>query len=202
MTYAIIGFGAVGQALATAFNRKGIDVVVAGRRPPEALAQQAAAIGPRVTPRPLAEALAADTVILAVPFSQYREVAKAAARWDGKLVIDATNAYGTPLETFDGLTSSAVVAKAFSGARFVKGFNHLPAAKLAADPSVGGGGQRVIFVAGDDEAALSEAKTLMERLGYAPVSLGRLAEGAVLTQARGNSWSPLTFQDLVKFDAA
>ncbi len=58
----------------------------------------------------------------------------------------------------------------------------------------------MIFVAGDDEAALSEAKTLMERLGYAPVSLGRLAEGAVLTQARGNGWSPLTFQDLVKFD--
>ncbi|RYB01761.1 NADPH-dependent F420 reductase [Lichenibacterium ramalinae] len=199
MTYAIIGFGAVGQALAAAFARKSIDVVVAGRRPPEALAQQAAAIGPRVTPKPLAEALAADTVILAVPFSQHGEVAKAAASWGGKLVIDATNAYGTPLEDFDGLTSSAVVAKAFAGARFVKGFNHLPAAKLAADPRVGGG-RRVIFIAGDDEAALLQAKTLMERLGYAPVSLGSLAEGAVLTQARGNGWSPLNFQDLVKID--
>ncbi len=121
MTYAIIGFGAVGQAFATAFARKGIDVAVASRRPPEALAPDAKAIGPQVTPKPLEEALAADTVILAVPFSQHREVAKAAASWDGKLVIDATNAYGTPLEEFDGLTSSAVVAKAFAGARFVKG---------------------------------------------------------------------------------
>ena len=172
---------------------------MAGRRPPEALAQQAAAIGPTVAPKPLSEAVAADTVILAVPFSQVGEVAKAAANWDGKLVIDATNAYGTPLADFAGLTSSAVVAKAFPSARFVKGFNHLPAAKLAADPSVGGG-RRVIFVAGDDEAALSEAETLLERLGYAPVSLGRLAEGAVLTQARGNCWSPLNFQDLVKLD--
>ncbi len=199
MTYAIIGFGAVGQALAKAFARKGVEVAVASRRPPAALAPEAKAIGPQVTPKTLEEAVASDTIILAVPFSQHRQVAQAAARWDGKLVIDATNAYGTPLEAFDGLTSSAVVAKAFAGARFVKGFNHLPAAKLAADPSVQGG-RRVIFVAGDDEAALSDAKTLMERLGFAPVSLGRLAEGAVLTQARGNGWSPLDFQDLVSFE--
>ena len=33
----------------------------------------------------------------------------------------------------------------------------------------------------------------------APVSLGTLAEGSPLTSARGNSWSPLNFQDLVKF---
>ena len=43
MTYAIIGFGAVGQALATAFARKGLNVKVASRRPPEALAPQAQA---------------------------------------------------------------------------------------------------------------------------------------------------------------
>ena len=56
-------------------------------------------------------------------------------------------------------------------------------------------------MSGDDEAALSDAKALMEQLGYAPVSLGKLAEGAILTQARGTSWSPLNFQDLVKFDS-
>src|SRR5438046_2436032 len=52
----------------------------------------------------------------------------------GKTVIDATNAFGVPLEEMDGLPSSAVVAKAFTGAKFVKGFNHLIAATLAADP--------------------------------------------------------------------
>src|SRR3984893_8762754 len=41
MSYAIVGFGAVGQALARAFARKNIDVTVASRRPPEALAPQA-----------------------------------------------------------------------------------------------------------------------------------------------------------------
>ena len=198
MTYAIIGFGAVGQALATAFARKNIEVTVASRRAPQELAGQAAAIGATVKPAPLDEAVTADVVILAVPFSQHREVAKAAATWDDRLVIDATNAFGTPLAEFGGLTSSAVVAQAFPGARFVKGFNHLPAAKLAADPSVNGG-RRVIFTSSDDADAQAKANVLIERLGYAPLTLGPLAQGAVLAQAQGNSWAPLAFQDLVRF---
>jgi 8-hydroxy-5-deazaflavin:NADPH oxidoreductase len=38
MSCSIIGFGAVGQALARAFARKDIEVAVAKRRPPEAFA--------------------------------------------------------------------------------------------------------------------------------------------------------------------
>ena len=197
MKYAVIGFGAVGQALATAFARKGIDVAVAGRRPPGALAQQAAAIGPTVTPTTLTEALAADTILLAVPFGETPEVAKAAARWVGKTIIDVTNAFGVPVEELDGLPSSAVVARAFPGAKLVKAFNHLPAAKLAADPSVGGG-RRVIFVSSDDEEAAVTVMALVERLGFSPVNLGRVAEGGALVQARGRSWAPLIFQDLFK----
>ena len=199
MTYAIVGFGAVGRALAVAFARKGIEVAVATRRPPTALAAQAEAIGASVTPRALEEAVKADVVILAVPFSMVRDVAAAAASWDGKSVIDATNAFGTPLAEFKGLTASAVNAQAFPGARFVKAFNHLPAAKLAADPDVKGG-RRVIFLASDDTAAFAPAAALVEQLGYAPVSLGTLAEAGPMTEARGDSWSPLDFQDLVKFD--
>src|ERR1700677_1818837 len=44
MSYAIVGFGKIGQALAHAFARKNIDVTVASRRPPEALATEARAI--------------------------------------------------------------------------------------------------------------------------------------------------------------
>ena len=198
MTYAIIGFGAVGQALATAFTRKGVEVIVASRRPPEALAAQAAAIGPQVMPQPLAEALAADTLLLAVPFWQHREVGKAMADWSGKTVIDVTNAFGVSVEELEGLPSSAVVARAFPGARLVKAFNHIAAATLAADPDVNGG-RRVIFVASDNGEATAPVEALAERLGYAPVKLGRLAEGGALVQARGRTWAPLIFQDLVKF---
>src|SRR6267154_4187199 len=125
MSYTIIGFGKIGQALAHAFARKNIDVTVASRRPPEALAPQARAIGPTVVAKSLRDALEADTIILAVPFGEHREVAKALPSWKGKTVIDATNAFGVLLEELDGLPSSAFVAKAFTNAKLVKGFNHL-----------------------------------------------------------------------------
>ena len=68
MSYAIVGFGAVGQALGRAFARKNIKVAVASSRPPEALAPQARAIGPTVVAKSLRDALEADTISLAVPF--------------------------------------------------------------------------------------------------------------------------------------
>jgi NAD(P)-dependent dehydrogenase (short-subunit alcohol dehydrogenase family) len=74
-------FGKIGQALAHAFARKSIDVTVASRRPPEALAPQARAIGPTVIAKSVRDALAADTIILAVPFGEHREVAKALPSW-------------------------------------------------------------------------------------------------------------------------
>jgi 8-hydroxy-5-deazaflavin:NADPH oxidoreductase len=82
MSYAIVGFGAVGQALARAFARRNIDVTVASRRPPEALAPQARAIGPTVIAKSLRDALEVDTVILAIPFWEHREVAKALPSWE------------------------------------------------------------------------------------------------------------------------
>ena len=117
MSYAIVGFGKIGQALAHAFARKNIDVTVASRRPPEALAPQARAIGPTVAAKSLQDALDADTIILAVPFGEHREVAKALPTWKGKTVIDAMNAL-VPPEELDGLPSSAFVATAFTGAKF------------------------------------------------------------------------------------
>jgi len=198
MSYAIIGFGPVGQALARAFARKEIDVSVASRRPAEALVPQARAIGPTVIPKPLDDALKADIVILAVPFWQHREIAKAARSWQGKIVIDVTNAFGVALEELDGLPSSVVVSRALPGARLVKAFNHLPAGILAQDPNVKGG-RRVIFLSSDNESATASVGALVEQLGFAPIGLGKLSEGGSLVQARGRTWTQLVFRDLVKF---
>jgi predicted dinucleotide-binding enzyme len=199
MSYSIIGFGQVGQALARAFARQGIEVTVASRRPPGELVPQAQAIGPTVIPKPLQEAVQADVIVLAVPFREFPAVAGLPANWQGKTIIDATNAYGVPVEELGGLPSSAVIAQAFAGAKFVKGFNHLPAGLLAADPNVEGG-RRVVFLASDDDSAVPPVASLAERLGFAPVRLGRLAEGGALVQARGHTWAPLIFQDLIKPD--
>ena len=176
MSYAIVGFGKIGQALAHAFARNNIDVTVASRRPPEELAPHARAIGPTVVTKSLQEALKANTIFLAVPFDQHLDVAKALPSWKGKTVIDATNAFGVLPEELGGLLSSAYVAKAFTGAKLVKGFNHLVAAILATDPVVEGG-HRVVFLSSDDEDAISPVADLAKQLGFAPVKLGKLNEG-------------------------
>src|SRR5580700_1097075 len=184
MSYAIVGFGKIGQALAHAFARKNINVTVAGRRPPEALAPQAQAIGPTVVAKSLRDALKADTIILAVPFGEHREVAKALPSWKDKTVIDAMNSFPVPLEGLDGLPSSAFVAKSFSGAKLVKGFNRLGAATLATNPIVEGG-HRVVFLSSDDDDAIAPVADLAKELGFAPVKLGKFNEGGALVHARG-----------------
>ncbi len=197
MSYAIVGFGKIGQALAHAFARNNINVTVASRRSPEELAPEARAIGPTVIATSLQEALKADIIVMAVLFEGHSDIAKALPSWNGKTIIDAMNAFGVPPEDLDGLPSSAFVAKAFEGARLVKGFNHLGAAKLATDPAVEGG-YRVVFLSSDDEDAISPVADLAKQLGFAPVKLGGLSEGGALVQARGRSWGPLIFQDLFK----
>ena len=199
MSYAIIGFGNIGQALAKAFARSGIDVSVATTRDPESFASDAAAIGPEIIPTTLGEAVKADTVFLAVRYESHGDVAKALPSWKGKTIIDVTNAYGVSPEELGGQPSSTVVAQAFTGAKLVKGFNHLVAGVLSQDPAVNGG-RRVVFLASDDNDAAAEIGALAENLGFSPIQLGGLSEGGLLVQARGNTWGQLIFKDLVKFD--
>ncbi|MGB7482338.1 NADPH-dependent F420 reductase [Castellaniella ginsengisoli] len=197
MNYAIIGFGEIGRALAKAFARSGIEVSVATTRDPESFAADAAAIGPEIIPKTITEAVKADILFLAVRYESHSDVAKALPSWKGKTIIDVTNAYGVTVEELGGLPSSAVIARAFNDAKFVKGFNHLPARQLGANPQVEGG-RRVIFLASDDNNSVPPVAALAERLGFAPVPLGKLAEGGALVQARGQTWAPLIFQDLIK----
>lgn len=194
MTYAILGAGKIGTALAKAFARKGLEVSLASRRSPEELVPIAKEIGPTITAEAMQDAVKADVVLLAVPSKSYKDVAKAAESWQGKIVIDVMNAYGVPLEELGNRPSSA---EALKGAALVKGFNHLPAKALEEDPNVIGG-RRVVFLSSDDAAAADKVADLAKELGFAPVQLGKLAEGGLLVQARGNTWAPLIFQDLFK----
>jgi predicted dinucleotide-binding enzyme len=199
MSYAIIGFGEIGHALARAFARKGIAVSVATTRDPRSFAADAAAIGPQVIPATLAEAVKADVIFLAVRFESHPEVAKALPSWKGKTIVDVTNTYGVSPDELGGPSSSRVVAQAFTGGKLVRGFNHLVAAVLEQDPATHGG-RRVVFLASDDDGAAAQIGALAETLGFAPIQLGGLSEGGLLVQTRGKSWGPLIFKDLVKFD--
>lgn len=199
MSHAIIGFGKIGQALAKAFARNGIEVSVATTRDPGTFASDAAAIGPTVLPVTLEEAVRADIIFLAVRFDAHADVAKALASWQGKTIVDVTNAYGVPPEDLRGQPSSRFVGQAFTGGQLVKGFNHLGATVLGSNPAVHGG-RRVVFLASDDEAAVAEISALAEKLGFAPVNLGGLSEGGLLVQGLGTTWGKLIFKDVVKFD--
>ena len=198
-SYSIIGFGKIGQALAKAFARKGIKVSVATTRDPKSFASEAAAIGSEIIPTTLADAVKADVIFLAVRFESHSDVAKALPSWQGKIIIDVTNAYGTPPEKLGGLPSSTFVAQAFTDGKLVKGFNHLSASILNQDPAVQGG-RRVVFLASDDDRAVTEINALAEKLGFSPIKLGGLSEGGLLVQGLGNTWGKLIFKDFVKFD--
>src|ERR1700724_324243 len=176
MSYSIVGFGNIGRALAKAFARNGIEVSVATTRDPESFASAAAAIGPTIIPKKLADAVKADIIFLAVRFESHPDVAKALPTSQGKTIVDVTNAYGVPPEKLGGQPSSKAVAKACAGGRLVKGFNHLVAAVLEQDPAVQGG-RRVVFLASDDDGAAVKIGELAENLGFAPIKLGVLSEG-------------------------
>jgi predicted dinucleotide-binding enzyme len=196
MTYAIIGSGAIGTALARQFARKNIAVRIANSRGPTSIAPLAAELGAAIEPVELAEALAADIVILAVPFTAVADTVAAIADWQGRVVVDATNAIDfTDFSPADlgGELSSDLVAKQLPGARLVKGFNTLPAAVLAAEPDADGG-RRTIFVSSNDAEATAAAANLIDALGFAPLALGRIDEGGRLQQFGG----ALTMHSLIK----
>lgn len=196
MTYAIIGSGAIGGAIASQFARSGIDVKVANARGPETVEPLAAQLGHRIKPSDVAQALQADVVFLAVPFKAVPQAVAAAGTWNGRIVVDATNAIEFPSFKplgLDGRLSSHVVAAAVPGARVVKAFNTLPAALLGSDPRKDGG-RRVLFVSGDNEDANQRIATLVDELGFSPVVLGSIAGGGRLQQFGG----PLMVHNLTR----
>ena len=191
MSYAIIGAGRVGLALAGLFARKSLRVSIASRRPPEALAPLVRELGATVTAVRLEEALKAGVVFLAIPFPAFHEFARAAAvDWHGKIVIDAMNSR----EDLGDRLSSNIVAEELRGARVVKAFNQLPAAVLGRDPSVSGG-RRVVFVSSNDDEASGIVQTLAKELGFSPIGLGKINEGGRLLLFR----TPLILHNLVEY---
>jgi predicted dinucleotide-binding enzyme len=193
MTYSIIGSGNVGSALARQFARSGIAVGVANTRGPDTLETLEEELAGYVTALTVQDAVKADVVILAVPFSAHADVAHAAEQWDDKIVIDAMNTYGVPPEALKGQPSTVVVASAFPGANVVKTFNQLPAKLLAMNP-VEHGRRRVMFLAGDDAQSTVAISKLVSDLGFAPIVLGTLAESGTLLDKGG----ALVLQNLIK----
>ncbi len=200
MKYAIIGSGKIGSALARTFARENIGVAIANSRGSETLASLAKKLGPGVCPQSIQDAYKAEMIFLAVPFPAHEDVAKQFKNWSGKIVVDVMNTLDlSPKQREDlgGALSSEVVAKAFRGARLVKGFNHLPAEQLGTNPSVQGQRQAG-FLSSDDGDASAAVAAVATQLGFAPVELGRLDKGGVPLHVVGGKPGGLLSQNLVK----
>jgi predicted dinucleotide-binding enzyme len=174
----ILGAGRLAQAMARTARRAGRPVVIANSRGPESLTSVVAALGDGASAGTVAYAAAARIVVIAVPWASV-PAALAGLQWNGQIVVDATNDFDP--SDLDGRTSSEVVADLVGGAPVVKAANTLGAAVLGADPHEAGG-QRVLFLSGDDLDAKAEVSALFQDAGFFTIDLGDLITGGVMQQ--------------------
>ncbi len=186
----IIGAGRIGQAMARIALRGGRPVVIANSRGPDSLASVVSALGGGVSAGTVRQAAAADIVVIAVPWPRVQQALEG-LEWNGQIVIDATNDFDP--SDLNGRTSSEVVADLVPPARVVKAANTFTAAVLASDPHEAGG-QRVIFLSGDDLDAKSDVIALFEDGGFFTIDLGGLRRGGEMQQVHG----PLSGVNLVR----
>jgi len=186
----IIGAGRIGQVMARIARRAGRQVVIANSRGPQSLSKVVEDLGDGVSAGTVADAAAADIVVIAVMWPQVPQ-AVSGLNWSGRIVIDPTNDFDP--SDLKGRTSSEVVAELVTPAPVVKAGNTFAAAVLGSEPSQAGG-QRVIFVSGDDAKAKSTVSALFEDAGFFVIDLGGLREGGQVQQFGG----PLAGNDLIR----
>lgn len=188
----IIGAGKIGKAFAQHVAPAGYETIISNSRGPETLGPVVEEIGHNVKAGTITEAASADVVFLSVPWNNLPSAVSEVTTWENRLVIDATNAIlpGFVPADLGGKTSSEVVASLVPGAKVVKAFNTLLASVLAANPQEAGG-KRVIFYSGDDKEAKKTVAEIIDKINFAGIDLGNLAEGGKLQQFPGGPFPTL-----------
>lgn len=176
----IIGSGNVGGALGTTWAKSGHTVMFSSLdlEKDKALA---AKVGHGARAGTSKEAAAfGDVLLISVPYHALPAVGKDVGDLiKGKVVIDTCN----PFEQRDGelgvkareVGAGLMSAKLLPGARIVRAFNAIGAARMGAAWQAPG--QVGMPVAGDDAQAIATASNLIRDIGYEPVLIGGLAMG-------------------------
>ena len=184
MKIGVIGSGNIGKAFAGHFVSGGHDVVLSHSRGPESLRDVVEQLGGTTRAGTVQEAAEQDVVVLAVPWSAAPDIAASVPDWAGRILIDATNDFASPVPAPGAPTSSEVLAERARGARLVKTGNHMGAADLAAK-SVREDGNVVLFLSSDDVDAKKTLTGVFEDLEFIVVDLGPLGSGSRLQQIPG-----------------
>lgn len=89
-----------------------------------------------------------------------------------KVVVDATNQFGSGPMPAAGQTAASFNAQRMPGARYTKSFNTLTS-RFQEETAGRDGDQRVVqWICGDDARAKELVAGLIEDMGYVPVDLG------------------------------
>jgi len=176
----VLGSGTVGQVLADGFLKHGYSVM-RGSRDPGKLVDWSKTAGPKASTGSFdATAAFGEIVVLAVKGTAAASVVQLAGPRNlaGKTVIDATNpiADSPPvngvLRFFTTLDDSLMerLQKLAPEARFVKAFSCVGHLSMV-NPSFGGG-KPTMFMCGNDAAAKTQVKEILDRFGWEIEDLG------------------------------
>ena len=183
MKIGIVGSGNVGSAIGTTWVRTGHEVMFSSLNIEHDKALAARLGGGARAGTPREAAAFGDVVMISVPYHALPAVGKEVGDLlKGKIVIDTNN----PFTHRDGETGAWALEKGVGlasaellpGARIVRAFNAIAAAKMGAayqEP-----GKVGMPIASDDAQAVEIASRLIRDVGYEPVLIGGLEKGKYL----------------------
>jgi 8-hydroxy-5-deazaflavin:NADPH oxidoreductase len=183
MRIGIIGAGSVGSTLARAWANTGHQVALATRNPADPkLATLALSIGPNASAGAVPRVVEhSEVVVLATPWIAVRDMPGVPVDWSGKILIDCTNPLrsdGKWLEDDYHVSGAERIAAWAEGASVFKTLNHTGYNNMA-NP-VYPNGRAVMFVCGDDQAAMPTVLQLVAELGFDTVDAGGLKVARLL----------------------
>jgi len=190
----VIGSGDVAKALAAGFLKNGHPLMM-GSRDPAKLDDWKADNEGVETGNFANVAKFGEIVVLAVKGTAASSALQLAGaeNLDGKCVIDAANPISDSAPTngvlpyFSSTSESLMesLQKEFPGTRFVKAFNSVGSGHMV-DPQFEGG-PPTMFYCGNDDAAKSSVRTIIEKFGWEPADMGK-AESARAIEALCILW--------------